>query len=373
MNKIAHEHLQQDFVAGVEQFGDASSGWIRDEGDLVRIAWWSHVSRDHGSRWLKPRILLLPVAVFLHDLQEFTEVRLAPITACSLPLFDNRLDGLARRSQIGDRDQFGPPEVLLGRLRAGWTNEDALLAVLLNQVTEALLNATIEMPDRGKILGLGNNLVIVEGETGFGNGQHCKFRGIFQIHAFGPLQVEKMLQGMFAKRQEGQLDPWRIVLRALGKVGMAQEGMGPNGGQQVAHQGQMQHLLGSNQRNHALPAFDRFELSRRHAFAHVTLQTESREQIFAHDHMLQRRCFGEHEDELFAVFDHNWGFFGHDACSFKGCHRSRIWAVPALSVHYSFWEGTATPKHALAAWSPQPLPPAWCITRLSPPHRVRSH
>ena len=76
-----------------------------------------------------------------------------------------------------------------------------------------------------------------------------------------------MLQGMFAKRQQGQLDPWRIVLRALGKVGMAEVWMGPNGGQQVAHQGQMQHLLGSNQRHHALPAFDRFELSRRHAFA----------------------------------------------------------------------------------------------------------
>ena len=171
------------------------------------------------------------------------------------------------------------------------------------------------MADRCKILDLGNNLVIVKGETGFSNGQHCKVRAIFQIHAFGSLQVEKMLQGMFSKRQQSQLDPWRIVLRALGKVGMAQEWMGPNGGQQVAHQGEMQHLLGSNERNNALPPFDRFELSRRHPLAHVTLQTESREQIFAHDHMLQRRCFGEHEDELFAVFDHNWGFFGHGTCS----------------------------------------------------------
>src|SRR5207302_10064398 len=96
-------------------------------------------------------------------------------------------------------------------------------AVLLNQGTEPLLNATVEMADRGKILGLGNKLVIVEDETGFGNGQHGKFRGILQIHAFGPLQVEKLLQGMFAKGQQGQLHPWRIVLRALGKVGMAKE------------------------------------------------------------------------------------------------------------------------------------------------------
>src|SRR5437763_13340266 len=76
MNKIAHEHLQQDFVAGVEQFGDASSDWIGDERDLARIAWWAHVRRDHGSCWLKACILLLQVAVVLHDLQEFADMRL---------------------------------------------------------------------------------------------------------------------------------------------------------------------------------------------------------------------------------------------------------------------------------------------------------
>jgi hypothetical protein len=96
---------------------------------------------------------------------------------------------------------------------------------------------------------------------------------------------------------------------------MAQEWMGPNGGQQVAYQGQMQHLLGGNQRNHALPPFDGFELSCRHALAHLTLQTESREQILTHDHMLQRRSFGEYEDQLYAVFDHNGGFFGHGIAS----------------------------------------------------------
>src|SRR5437763_15637004 len=87
MNKIAHEHLQQDFVAGVEQFADASSDGIGDEGNLARIAWRSHVSRYHRSCWLKARILLVQVAVFLHDMQEFAEVRRPPVTACSLPLF----------------------------------------------------------------------------------------------------------------------------------------------------------------------------------------------------------------------------------------------------------------------------------------------
>src|SRR5215469_7130366 len=306
MNKIAHEHLQQDLVAGVEEFGDASCHWIGDDGDRVRIAWRSHERRGHWSRWLKTWILLLQVTVLLHDSQESAEVRLAPIAACSLPLLDNRLDGLACRSQVGDRDQFGPAEVLLCGLRAGRADEDALLAVLLNQVTEPLLNATVEVANGGKLLGLGHNLLIVEAESGFGKSQRSKFRGIFQIHPLGPLQVEKMLQGMVAKGQQGQLDTWRIVLRALGEVGMAEVGMGPDGGQQVAHQGEMQHLLGSNERNNLLPAFDRCELSCRHALVHVTLQTKSGEEIFAHDHMLKRRCFREHEDQLFAIFDHNW-------------------------------------------------------------------
>ena len=98
---------------------------------------------------------------------------------------------------------------------------------------------------------------------------------------------------------------------------MAHVWMGPDGGQQVAHQGEMQHLLGSNQRNFALPQLDGCELSRCHALAHVTLQTECREQILAHDHMLQRRCFGEQEDEFFAVFDHHSGFGRHRVCSFS--------------------------------------------------------
>src|SRR5947209_9717805 len=104
---------------------------------------------------------------------------LPPFSSRFLLFYYNRLYCLACRSQIGDRDQFGPAEVLLGGLRAGRADEDALFAVLLNQVTEPLLNATVEVADRGKILGLGYNLVIVEGDTGFGNGQHCKFRGIF--------------------------------------------------------------------------------------------------------------------------------------------------------------------------------------------------
>src|SRR5439155_14006392 len=68
MNKIAHEHLQHDFVAGVEQFADAGSDGIGDEGDLARIAWRSYVSRDHRSPWLKAGILLVQVAEFLHEL-----------------------------------------------------------------------------------------------------------------------------------------------------------------------------------------------------------------------------------------------------------------------------------------------------------------
>src|SRR5947207_6555948 len=150
MDKIAHEYLQHDLVARVEEFGDTSSVRIGDKGNFARIAWLSYVSCYHRSRWLKPWILLFQVAVFLHDLQEFAEVRLLPVTACSLSLFDNCLDGLACRSQVGDRDQFGPAEVFLSRLCSGRADEDALFTILLDQVTEPLLNATVEVALRGK-------------------------------------------------------------------------------------------------------------------------------------------------------------------------------------------------------------------------------
>src|SRR5207237_7052804 len=98
---------------------------------------------------------------------------LAPITLCSLPLLDDSLDGFDCRSEIGDRYQFWPTKILLGGLGPAWTDENLLLAVLLNQVPESLLDTPVEMAHRSKVLAQGYDLVIVESERNarFGGSQ----------------------------------------------------------------------------------------------------------------------------------------------------------------------------------------------------------
>src|SRR5207248_11186514 len=113
---------------------------------------------------------------------------------------------------------------------------------------------------------------------------------------FGSFKKEKVLKRILSKGEQGKPNTWRIVFRLLRKVGTTEVWGRANCGKQVAHQGEMKHLLGGNVRNDPLPALDGLELLCRDAFADVTLQTEGRIQILAHDHMLKRRCFRENED-----------------------------------------------------------------------------
>src|SRR2546423_1846426 len=174
MNKIPDEHLQQHFVAGIEEFRDSGRQRIFDEVIFARIAWRADVCGYYRTGWVKIGVLLLELLVFLHNLEEFAVMCLAPITLCSLSLLDDSLDGFDCRSEIGDRYQFGPAKILLGGLRSAWTDENLLLAVLLNQVPESLLNTPVEMAHRRKVLVQRYDLVIVETERNarFGSSQH---------------------------------------------------------------------------------------------------------------------------------------------------------------------------------------------------------
>ncbi len=54
--------------------------------------------------------------VLVEDAQEAPEVGVAPLAAGPLALLDDRVDGLPRGREVGDRDELLPAEVLLGRL-----------------------------------------------------------------------------------------------------------------------------------------------------------------------------------------------------------------------------------------------------------------
>ena len=104
---------------------------------------------------------------------------------------------------------------------------------------------------------LRDNLPSIDEQTGFGNSQHFEFRCVLQIHALGPLQEEKVLQGITAKGQQAELDSWGVVPGVLREVWPAKERDRSDGGEQIVHQGEVQHFLRGDQGDLALPAGDR--------------------------------------------------------------------------------------------------------------------
>ena len=72
----------------------------------------------------------------------------------------------------------------------------------------------------------------------------------------------------------------------LGEVWPAKERDRPDGGEQIVHQGEVEHLLGGDQGDLALPTCDRFQLRLRDALTDVALHTKGGEQVLAHNHVL---------------------------------------------------------------------------------------
>jgi hypothetical protein len=115
-------------------------------------------------------------------------------------------------------------------------------------------------------------------------------------------------QGLLAERVKGQLESRRIVFRRLREVRPAKVRGAAYGREQVTHRGQVEHLLGGDLRDHALPPFDRLELLFGQPFARVGLEAEGSEEVFEHQHVLQLRGLREQEDELFPVLNNDRSF-----------------------------------------------------------------
>ncbi len=86
VNKIPDKHLQQHLVACIEQLRDPSRQRIRNQPEMARIAWRPNVGSRNGACGFKAWVLLLQLAVFLSNLQEFAVVRLVPIPARAFSL-----------------------------------------------------------------------------------------------------------------------------------------------------------------------------------------------------------------------------------------------------------------------------------------------
>ena len=104
------------------------------------------------------------------------EVGLPPVAARALALLDDQRDGGPGGIQAGDRYQLRPAEHLAARLRAGWADEHARLAMAVDQLRETVLDAAIQMADSVIVLrgghqrgrGCGQRPALADGRESFG-------------------------------------------------------------------------------------------------------------------------------------------------------------------------------------------------------------
>jgi len=77
----------------------------------------------------------------------------------------------------------------------------------------------------------------------------------------------------------------------------------PNRRQQVARDGQMEHLLLGNHEDRGSPPLHRCELHGRQPLIDGALERERRKQVLAHERVLKLGGFAEHVDKRAAMLD----------------------------------------------------------------------
>src|SRR2546426_5183021 len=85
------------------------------------------------------------------------------------------------------------------------------------------------------------------------------------------------------------------------KIRTAEVGCSSDDCQHVIDEGEMKHFLSCYIRYDSFPFCNGLQLVASQFLACPTFETESREKIFAHYHMLQSRRLGENEDEIFTI------------------------------------------------------------------------
>ena len=75
-------------------------------------------------------------------------------------------------------------------------------------------------------------------------------------------------------------------------------------GEHVLHEREVQHLLGGDVGDRAAPAGDRLELLGGEPLVCALLEREGREQVLAHDPVLELGGLAQHVDQRLAMLDH---------------------------------------------------------------------
>jgi hypothetical protein len=126
---------------------------------------------------------------------------------------------------------------------------------------------------------------------------------VAQVHPLGALQVDEVAQGPLAEGDQRDLHAWGVPARQDRKVRPVQVGRGPDRGEQVGGQGQVEHLLLRHVDEHLLPGGHLGQLLVADPFVNAALEGELGEQVLTHQPVLQLTGLREQPHELLAVLD----------------------------------------------------------------------
>ena len=313
----ALQERQQDLVGDVEQVHDLSGQRVGDQRDVDVALDRPDVDSDHRADRVEGPVGLAELLELVQDRHELAEVRVPPLPARPLALLQDLVDRPLRGRDVGHRDQFGPAEMLTRGLRPGRADEQPLLAELVRQVRDAGLDGPVQVPDGLEILGARDDLARLHRGHRAAEGGHPV--GVLEVHALRALKEHEVAQRLVAERDQGQVHARGIVAGGVREVRPGQVRGAADGGQQVLHQRQVQHLLGGHVRDLLAPSADGLFFCCREALLLRLLQAEGRVQVLAHDPVLELGGLAEQVDQRLAVLDDERGL-GRGQAAPRGDH-----------------------------------------------------
>ena len=139
--------------------------------------------------------------------------------------------------------ELRPPEVLLGRLGARRPDEQARRAEPRGEVLEAILDGPVELTDRVELLEVRDDRVVrVVGQRDRLRDRLEPF-GVLDVHAVRPLEEGEVAEGGLAEWHQLDPDAGRVGVGGHREIRPGEARRGPDGGQQVLDQRQVEHLL----------------------------------------------------------------------------------------------------------------------------------
>ena len=303
MGEEAGQEMEHELVRDRAELRDSMRDRVGDDRHLGRdVERLAGVGGEYGAGRIELRVTLAQRVELLPHPQEPTVVGVLPVAAGTLALLDDLSDCGQRRVEPGDRDHLRPVQQLGGGLGARRPDEHGPLAEPRDERPQPVLDPAVEVTDGQELLTARHQLLL---------GQRHAWRragneplGVLPLHSLRALEVQEVQQRPLAERDQIELDPGWEVARALREVGAAQVGRRPDRGHHVRHQRQMEHLLDRDSPQDLAPPLDRLRLFAGQALAGPILEAELREQVLAHDHVLQLRRLLQQEPQILAMRHH---------------------------------------------------------------------